>query len=69
MKGFLAPNLDRKGRLLRGVVGLALLAGAVFSFAYSVWLGGLLTVAGLFGLFEAARGWCLARACGIKTRL
>ena len=69
MKGFLAPNLDRKGRLMRGVVGLALLAGAFFGFAYSVWLGGLLTAAGLFGLFEAARGWCLARACGIKTRL
>jgi hypothetical protein len=69
MKRFFAPNLDRKGRLMRGVVGLALLAGAVFGLAYSVWLGGLLTAAGLFGLFEATRGWCLARACGIKTRL
>ena len=39
MKRFLAPNLDRKGRLMRGVVGLALLASAFFGFAYSVWLG------------------------------
>jgi hypothetical protein len=69
MKGFLAPNIDRKGRLMRGLLGLALLVSAFFSFAYSVWLGGLLAAAGVLGLFEAARGWCLARACGIKTRL
>jgi hypothetical protein len=24
---------------------------------------------GAFGLLEVARGWCLARACGIKTKL
>jgi hypothetical protein len=69
MKRFLTPNLDRKGRLARGLMGLALLVGAGFSFGQSAWLGILLAVAGLFGLFEAFRGWCLARACGIKTKL
>lgn len=69
MKPFFAPNLDGKGRLARGVMGLALLAGAAFALAQSFWLAALLASAGVFGLFEAARGWCLARACGLKTKL
>jgi hypothetical protein len=69
MKRFLAPNIDRKGRMLRGLMGLALLACAAVCFGESLWLGALLAAAGLFGLLEAVRGWCLARACGIKTKL
>jgi hypothetical protein len=69
MERFFAPNLDRKGRIVRGLIGLALLAAAVFSFGESVWLAVGLATAGVFGLIEAFRGWCLARACGIKTRL
>ena len=62
MKRFLASNINRKGRLVRGLMGLALLVGAAFCFGTSLWLGALLAAAGLFGLFEALRGWCLARA-------
>ena len=69
MRQFCAPNLDRRGRLVRGVIGLGLLAGAGLSFGESVELGVVLAAGGLFGLFEAMRGWCLARACGIKTKL
>lgn len=69
MKRFFAPNIDRKGRLFRGIMGLALLGGAVFCFGVSPWLAALLALAGVFGLVEALRGWCMARACGIKTRL
>ena len=69
MKRFFAPNIDRKGRLGRGLMGLALLAGAAFTFRESLWLAALPAAAGVFGLFEAFRGWCLARACGIKTKL
>jgi hypothetical protein len=29
--------------------------------------GAALALAGIFMIFEAARGWCLARACGLKT--
>jgi len=29
----------------------------------------VLAVSGGFVLFEALRGWCVLRACGIKTRL
>ncbi|HNQ88283.1 MAG TPA: DUF2892 domain-containing protein [Verrucomicrobiota bacterium] len=69
MKRFFARNLDGKGRVVRGLMGLALLVGAGFSFGQSALLGILLAAAGLFGLFEAVRGWCFARACGLKTRL
>jgi hypothetical protein len=69
MKRFFARNIDGKGRLVRGVMGLALLVGAVFSLSESVWLAALLAAAGVFGLLEALRGWCLARACGVKTKL
>lgn len=68
MKQFFTPNIDRKGRLVRGLMGLALLAGAAACFEELPWLALGLAVGGLFGLFEAMRGWCLARACGIKTR-
>jgi hypothetical protein len=27
-----------------------------------------LAAGGVFCLFEALRGWCAARACGLKTR-
>jgi len=69
MNKFFSPNIDVKGRIARGLTGLALLAGAAFGFGQSRWLGILLVAAGIFCLFQAVRGWCLARACGIKTRL
>jgi len=28
-----------------------------------------LVVAGLFAIGEALRGWCLVRACGLKTKI
>ncbi|HOY59104.1 MAG TPA: DUF2892 domain-containing protein [Verrucomicrobiota bacterium] len=68
MRCFFAPNIDGKGRLIRGLMGATLLVGATFSFGHSVWGGMLLAAAGLFCLVEAARAWCLARACGIKTK-
>jgi hypothetical protein len=45
MKRFFAPNLGGKGRLVRGVVGLVLLVGAVFSLIQCVWLAALLGAA------------------------
>ena len=68
MKPFFAPNLDGKGRLVRGLMGLALVIGAAFCIRESPALAAGLGAAGAFGLFEALRGWCLARACGIKTK-
>ncbi len=69
MKSIFSRNIDNKGRLVRGLAALALLVGAVFSFTVSVWLGVALLASGLFIAFEALRGWCALRACGIKTKL
>jgi len=69
MKPFFSRNIDNPGRLVRGLVALVLLVGAGFGFTVSVWLGLGLLAAGVFVGFEALRGWCVMRACGIKTRL
>jgi hypothetical protein len=69
MKALFSRNIDNKGRLVRGLGALALLVGAGFGFAMSVWLGFALLASGVFVAFEALRGWCALRACGIKTKL
>ncbi len=69
MKRWFAQNIDSKGRILRGVTALILLVGAWFALGVSIWLCMFLAVAGVFAVFEAVRGWCALRACGIKTRL
>jgi hypothetical protein len=69
MKRFFAKNLAPAGRLARGAGALLLFVGAGFSFAVSFWLGAVLAGLGIFVLFEALRGWCVLRACGIKTRV
>jgi hypothetical protein len=68
MKPFFAPNIGTQGRLLRGLGALGFLIGAWFAFDVSTWLGIVLLACGGFALFEALRGWCGLRACGIKTR-
>ena len=69
MRSLFSPNIGNKGRLVRGCGALVLLAAAGFGFTVSVWLGAVLLGAGAFVLFEALRGWCALRACGIKTKL
>ena len=69
MKPFFSRNIDNKGRLIRGLGALALFVGAGFGFSGSVWLGIALMALGMFVAFEALRGWCALRACGIKTKL
>jgi hypothetical protein len=69
MAKFLVPNIDAKGRKVRAILGsLTLLAGVVVAFWHlraAVGLG----LCGAFMLFEASRGWCVVRACGIKTKV
>lgn len=69
MKPLFPRNISNTGRLVRGVGALVLFVAAGFGFFASVWLGAGLAVSGVFVLFEALRGWCALRACGIKTRL
>jgi hypothetical protein len=68
MKNFFSPNIGGKGRLVRGIAALMLFAGGGFGFNVSAWLGVVLLACGAFVLFEALRGWCAFRACGIKTK-
>lgn len=69
MAKFLSPNIDFKGRKVRAVLGsLLLLAGTVVMF-WNVRAALVLWGSAAFVLFEAARGWCFVRACGIKTRV
>jgi hypothetical protein len=69
VKRFFSRNIDNKGRLARGLGALALLVGGGFGFTASIWLGIALLASAIFVAFEALRGWCFLRACGIKTKL
>ncbi|MBI1369893.1 MAG: hypothetical protein GC162_14710 [Planctomycetes bacterium] len=70
-------NIDQRGRKVRFAWGLLMCAGAV-ALAVCGYLGvvagawvwivvGLLAAAGLFGFYEARKGWCAVRAMGFKT--
>jgi hypothetical protein len=63
-----SPNLDTRGRWIRGVLAAALFTGAAAAWTTSMWLSLGLLASGAFVLFEALRGWCAVRACGIKTK-
>lgn len=66
---FFSRNLDFRGRLARGIVGtITLIAGIVIAGDYLWWFGLIFVVAGLFAIFEAIRGWCIMRACGIRMK-
>lgn len=65
---FLRPNINSKGRVIRGIGALALGVGAVLAWPHSRTAGIALAVSSAFVAFEATRGWCVARACGVKTK-
>jgi len=65
----LTPNIGPKGRLVRALCALVLVAGGCVALGTSLVLALVLFSSGAFVLFEALRGWCALRACGIKTRV
>ncbi|MEI7911265.1 MAG: YgaP-like transmembrane domain [Verrucomicrobiota bacterium] len=67
MHPFFSRNIGTGGRFMRGLGGLALLAIAFQ--CHPAWLSGTITGAGVFLAFEALLGWCVLRACRIKTPL
>ena len=69
MGKFFAPNISRLGRIVRAVWGIALIIGGLLLWNRSGLICCLLVAFGVFALYEAFRGWCLMRACGIKTKL
>ena len=69
VRRFFQPNINSRGRLVRGgMAALLFIAGGVIAW-FVLWLGLVFIGIGSFTLFEAVRGWCVARACGIKTKL
>ena len=66
---FFDPNIGRTGRIVRAVYGVILIGAGLWLGSYSLWICLAFVAAGALGLFEAFRGWCIMRACGIKTRL
>jgi hypothetical protein len=69
MSKFFARNIDRSGRIARVIFGGLLVLGGIAALFWSIWAGIGLIAGGAFSLFEAFRGWCVVRACGIKTRM
>lgn len=69
MAGFFKPNLTRAGRIARAVWGVVVGGLGVMAFSWKPWIAVVLFAAGGFAFFEALRGWCLLRACGIRTKL
>ena len=69
MKSFFRPNISRAGRLVRATMATALLIGGIIVVPRILWLGVVLFIGSGFTFFEAARGWCVMRACGIRTKL
>jgi hypothetical protein len=68
MKKFFAANIDGRGRLIRGALGAALVIAGVVVCNYQIAAAIALILSGGFCWFEAVRGWCVMRACGVKTR-
>jgi hypothetical protein len=69
VSNFFRPNIGRQGRIARGVIGTLCLIVGIIIVDFKLWLGLIFVVAGLFAIYEALRGWCLARACGVKTKI
>ena len=69
MSRFFRPNIGFHGRLARGVLGaLCLIAGIIMA-DFQLLICLVLVSFGLFGIIEAVCGWCLGRACGLRTKL
>jgi hypothetical protein len=69
VRKFFTSNLERRGRVVRAILGLALVVTGWFISRPGGYICTCMVVSGGFVLFEAARGWCVMRACGIKTKL
>jgi len=67
---FWSANIERRGRIARGITALVMFAAAFIFHRHGIaWCAWLLAFTGAFTLYEALRGWCVLRACKIKTPL
>ena len=72
----LTCNIDAKGKAVRMIWGVLLIAAGVALALFRAWPTGsvwawviavLLIAGGAFAVFEARAGWCVIRAMGMKT--
>jgi hypothetical protein len=70
-------NIDQSGRKARIVTGamvdvvgaVLILAGVLRSETSFIVAGAVVSLAGVIMIFEGAKGWCVVRAMGFKTRI
>jgi hypothetical protein len=66
--GFWSKNITGTGRAARILCGIIALAGAVILYLEDIaiwpWIAG---AAGVFMIYEGLSGWCIMRACKIRT--
>jgi ribosomal protein S18 acetylase RimI-like enzyme len=67
VRKFLASNIDRRGRVVRAVYGVLMLGVGLILWRFTRAAAIAAFAAAAFAFFEAARGWCVMRACGVKT--
>lgn len=65
---FFQPNISLRGRIIRGTAAVCLGIGAALLWSVSAVASVLLAGAALFVAFESVLGWCVLRACGLKTK-
>ena len=73
----LVCNIDQRGRRARIVSGavtdacgaLLLMTGVLRNDFRFIVVGAVVSVAGLFAIFEGVKGWCALRALGFKTKI
>jgi len=69
MSKFFRPNIEGAGRWIRSISGLVSLGAAAYVASVGpLWLAIVLAGSGAFMLYEGLRGWCLMRACGVRTK-
>jgi hypothetical protein len=70
-------NIDQRGRKARLVTGamvdtvgaILILTGVLRNDTALIVAGAVVSLAGLFMIFEGAKGWCVVRALGFKTKI
>lgn len=62
------PNLQSGGRKIRAAMAVIFAGCGVLALPNHGRLGILFFASAAFLLFEALRGWCALRACGVRTK-
>jgi len=68
MSKFFAPNIDSRGRIIRAIWAVLMIVAGGLTLGVNVWISVVLFAFGGLAAFEALRGWCVMRACGVKTK-